>query len=153
MIVAAAVSAGVLAIYLLALWQPERQVRLHQKNLLRSIEKRDWERFARFLADDYSDRWGHDKEFVLSESRQVFRQFLFLNVRHEVRDVEVEGDRGMIAASITLEGTGGPLAELAEAHVNQLPGAFTFRWRHVGWQPWQWVLVEVNHPALDLPER
>ena len=34
------------------LWQPERQVRLHQRNFLQALEDRDWERLAEFV-----DQW------------------------------------------------------------------------------------------------
>ena len=141
-----------MAIYIFALWQPERQLRLHQRNLLRAVEKGNWERFASFIASDYSDRWQHDKEFVLRESREVFRQFLFLTVRHEVRDVDAQGETGTLSVSIELLGTGGPLAEFARERVNRLGAPFTFRWRHRGWKPWEWELVEVNHPELELSE-
>ena len=114
--------------------RPERQLRLHQANLLRAVEKRDWERFARFLADDYSDRWGHDKEFVLSESRAgVSAVLVFEAFGTSCETSEVDDDRGMVAVSITLEGTGGPLAQFAKAACESaLTAPFTFRWRHVG---------------------
>jgi hypothetical protein len=143
---------GATAIYAFALWQPERQLRLHQVDLLKAVEKRNWERFARFVADDYSDRWQHDKEFVLRESREIFRQFLFLKLRHEIRDVQTLADSGILTVSIELEGSGGPLAEFAKERVNNLGAPFTFRWKHRGWKPWEWQLVEVNQPELDLSE-
>jgi|SoiMethySBSTD1v2_1073268.scaffolds.fasta_scaffold2686739_1 predicted TIM-barrel fold metal-dependent hydrolase len=143
---------GAIAVYVFALWQPERQLRLHQRNLLRAVEKRNWDRFASFIAPDYSDRWQHDREFVVRESREVFRQFLFLTVRHEVHDAYAHGGIGNLSVSIKLNGSGGPLAEFVSERVNHLGAPFTFRWRHRGWKPWEWELVEVNHPDLELPE-
>ena len=148
----AVVLLGIAAIYAAALWQPARQLQLHQANLLRAVEKRNWERFARFIADDYSDRWGHDKEFVLRESREVFRQFLFLTVHHEVRAMQILDQKGTVVARIELAGSGGPLADLARGRVNALSEPFTFRWRQRSWKPWDWQLVEVDQPELDISE-
>src|SRR5688572_20180383 len=58
---AAAAVLGALALYLLWLWQPERQVRLHTAHFLKKVERRNWEAATRFLAADYRDRWGHDR--------------------------------------------------------------------------------------------
>lgn len=148
----AVVLLGIVAIYTAALWQPARQVQLHQANLLRAVEKRNWERFASFMADDYSDRWGHDKEFVVRESREVFRQFLFLTVRQEVRATTILDQKGTVVARIELTGSGGPLANVVRERVNALSEPFTFRWRQRSWKPWDWQLVQVDQPELDLSE-
>jgi hypothetical protein len=153
-IVCAAAILVVAAFYLVALWQPGRQLRLHQAHFFRALEKRDWERVHRFIAEDYSDRWGHDKEFVLRESREILRQFLFLKVRHELREVATIGDgaEGSVSARVTLEGSGGPLAEIAKAHVASLSQPFVFRWVHRSWKPWDWKLREIDQSELELPE-
>lgn len=148
----AVVLLGIVAIYTAALWQPARQVQLHQANLLRAVEKRNWERFASFMADDYSDRWGHDKEFVVRESREVFRQFLFLTVRQEVRATTILDQKGTVVARIELTGSGGPLANVVRERVNALSEPFTFRWRQRSWKPWDWQLVQVDQPELNLSE-
>ena len=140
------------AIYLLALWQPERQVRLHQSHLIRAVEKRNWDRFASFVADDYSDLWGHDRTFVLRESREVFRQFLFLTLRQEIESAEADFGRGKVSARLEIEGSGGPLAELAKQHVNGLRHPFTFHWQQGSWKPWDWQLTRVEQPELRLPD-
>ncbi len=148
----AVVVLAIVAAYIAALWQPARQLRLHQANLLRAVEKRNWDRFARFVADDYSDRWGHDKEFVLRESREVFRQFLFLGVRHEICAVQKLEENGTVVVRIELTGSGGPLADMAKERVNSLAQPFAFRWRRQSWKPWDWQLVAVDQPELDLSE-
>ena len=53
------------ALYAAWLGQPARQVRLHTAHFLGTVERRKWNRVQAFVADNYSDRWGHDKEFVL----------------------------------------------------------------------------------------
>lgn len=127
-------------------------MRLHQAHLLQAVEERDWDRFGRFFAAHYSDAWGHDKGFVLRESREVFRQFLLLTVQHEVQTLQVGEGRGAVSARITLEGSGSPIAQIAKRTVNGLREPFTFRWEQQSWKPWDWRLVAVAHPDLDLPE-
>jgi hypothetical protein len=45
-------------LYLIWLWQPERQVRRHTENLFRAIERKDWEAVADFIGNDYHDHWA-----------------------------------------------------------------------------------------------
>jgi len=141
-----------LLLYCVALWQPERQLRLHQANLLRAVEKRDWERLATFFAEDYSDRWGHDKAIVIERAREVFRQFLFVKVRHTVTSIERAGDSAVVSAKISIEGSGGPLAQFAQERIATLAEPFIFRWSKRSWKPWDWQLREVNQPELEMPE-
>lgn len=143
----------VAVIFLAVLWQPDRQVRLHQLHFLRSLEKRDWPRFATFVSEQYSDRWQHDKAFLLREPREVFRQFIVLGIEQEERSLFVAGGKGRIAAKLTITGNGGPFAELAKQRVNALAEPFTFRWVKQSWKPWDWQLVEVDQPELVFPER
>ncbi|HEX5177680.1 MAG TPA: hypothetical protein VFV83_11645 [Chthoniobacteraceae bacterium] len=141
-----------LLLYCAALWQPQRQLRLHQANLLRAVEKRDWERVATFFADDYSDRWGHDKASVIERAREVFRQFLFVKIRHAITTIDRLNDSASVAASIKIDGSGGPLAQFAEERVDALRDPFVFRWSKQSWKPWDWKLREVNQPELEIPE-
>lgn len=77
----AAIAALVLAgLFLLWLWQPERQVRLHTSHLLKKVERRNWEAVGKFFAADYRDRWDHNRETALSDAREAFRQFLFVTI-------------------------------------------------------------------------
>jgi hypothetical protein len=152
-LVYAAAALVAVAVYCVALWQPERQLRLHQAHLLRAVEKRDWERFATFLADDYSDRWGHDKAIVIERAREVFRQFLFVKVRHSITSIDrANHDAASVSAKITLQGSGGPLAQYAEERAATLRDPFVFRWVKGSWKPWDWHLREVNQPELEIPE-
>jgi hypothetical protein len=44
-----------IALYLLWLWRPEHQVRLHTKNFFHAVEHRNWDAVADFIGDDYHD--------------------------------------------------------------------------------------------------
>ena len=140
------------AIFLALLWQPARQVRLHQEHLLRAVGKRNWQAVGRFIAAEYHDRWGHDKENVLAQSAQVFGQFLWCDIQTEERMLAISDGSAALSARLTLAGTGGPLAEYARQRVNVLDAPFTFQWMRRSWKPWDWVLVEVDQPQLEIGE-
>ena len=143
-------AAFVTAIFLALLWQPARQVRLHQRHLLRAVEKRNWQAVGRFIGAEYRDRWGHDKENVLGRATQVFSQFLLCHLEGEERSLALAEDTGIIAVKISLGGTGGPIAEYAKQRVNVLTEPFTFKWTHRSWKPWDWELIECDHPRLEI---
>jgi hypothetical protein len=138
------------ALYAAWLWQPERQVRLHHAHFLGAVERRKWDKVQGFVADNYSDRWGHDKEFVLREAREVFRQFLFLTIQGEPQSCSITGREAEIRAPIRLAGDGSPIAHLVVERVNALREPFAFAWARQSWRPWDWQLTRLDHPALDL---
>lgn len=136
-----------LGIWLAWLWQPERQVRLHSETLIRSVERRNWRKVETLLADKYTDRWEHDKGFVVGALRQVFQQFIFLDIQHEI--VAADAISGRATANVKISGQGGALAQIVMTKVNALGPPFTFTWeKRSGW-PWDWQLVAVDHPTLE----
>lgn len=135
-----------------ALWwwlQPERQVRRAQTRLIAAIEDKDFAAFERLLADDYRDRWGHDKTIVLARTKDVFQQFLFLTIVREEKTLDFRGSDWTVREKITLNGTGGPLAMFAKDEVNRLRAPFAIAWRRSG-GPTEWVVGSVEQPELDL---
>ena len=114
---AAGLAAVALAIFLALLWQPARQVRLHQRHLLKAVEKRNWQAVWKFIGAEYRDRWGHDKENVLSQSAQVFGQFVFCNIEAQEHSLILVDGAGTIGVRLALGGTGGPIAEYAKQRV------------------------------------
>jgi hypothetical protein len=149
----AAVAALVaLALYLLWLWQPERQVRLHTAHFLKKVERRNWDGVSDFIAADYRDRWEHDKESAVADAREVFRQFLFVTVESRTDSCELASDSATTRTVIKISGSGGPVAQLVMERVNTLRDPFTFGWRKASWKPWDWQLTGIDHPELK-PER
>ena len=145
------------AVILVTVWlywwlQPERQLRRAQGRLIAAVEKRDFDAMARLLAEDYRDRWGHDKAIVVGESRQVFSQFLMLTIERESRSVEMGTQSSIVREKLTIEGFGGPLAVAAKDAVNALREPFSLSWRRRSWKPWDWELLSVEQPELRLPE-
>lgn len=143
----------VAALYAAWLWQPARQVQRHTAHFLKAVEGRSWDTAGGLVAEDYSDRWGHDKENVLTDARAVFAQFLFLTIQAEPEDATVSGDRAKIRSPVKLAGRGGPLAELVVGRVNGLRAPFVFTWQKRSWKPWHWQLVRLDHPELEIEDR
>ncbi|MDQ3622098.1 MAG: hypothetical protein M3463_06375 [Verrucomicrobiota bacterium] len=144
------VALGAVSIFVMLLWRPLRQVALHQAHLLKAVEKRNWAKAGEFIALDYSDRWGFDKEVVLAQAASVFQHFLFLSIGQEQHTITAANGRGSVVARLTLAGRGNPGAESAMQQVNSLAEPFTFEWEKKSWKPWDWQLVEIDHPRLKI---
>lgn len=143
----ALVAAGLCAAWL---WQAERQVRLHTVHFLEAVEGRKWDTVRGFVAEDYSDRWGHDKENVMTDARTVFGHFLFLTIQGEPGPATV-GDRSAeIRVPVKIAGQGSPIAGLVMERVNTLGPPFLFAWRQRSWKPWDWALMRIDHPDLEI---
>jgi len=149
LVIAFAVLAAV--VWCVWLWQPERQVRKHTETFIDAVEGKDWEHLAEVTADDYSDRWGHDKTTLISRTKEVFSQFFIIDI--EVHDITVGESEGIGTATtrVTLKGTGGPLAQLAVDEAMRLKQPFVFTWRLRSGKPWDWVLTRIEQPELRIP--
>ena len=148
----AGVAAVVIILYSLWLWQPERQVLKHHEHFLKAVSNRNWTRFAGFLDDKYTDRWGHDRAGVLSDSREVLSQFFTLTLTGESTDCAVDGNTGTVSCRLRMQGAGTPVAESAVSEVNSLAAPFTFKWTRQSWKPWDWKLMSVDNPQLNIPQ-
>jgi len=134
------------------LWQPERQVLLHQEHFIEAVSDRKWKKIDRFLADDFRDRFGHDKAWALKESREVLRQFFALTVLGEdTSNTFTTPDRrdATVTATLKIEGGGTPIAEYAKTEVNRSQHPFTFTWKQQSWKPWDWQLTSIDHPLME----
>ncbi|MDP9003392.1 MAG: hypothetical protein M3N12_01225 [Verrucomicrobiota bacterium] len=145
-------AAVILGLYLVALWRPERQVRLHTAHLLSQIEKRNWQAAAEFIGNDYQDGWGLDRAILLERLREVFR--LLPSTRIEANDPQVRTEtvKGLCTARITITGGAGEFASVIQARVNSLTAPFEFEWRRQSSKPWDWKLVSVRNPALEVSD-
>ena len=145
--------AVVLGIYLMWLWGAEHQVRLHSDHLFRAMQSKSWLKFDSFVSDDYHDQWGQDHALVAERTREVFRYFRSLRIAPGYAIVRAGDGRASWQAKITIEGDDNELAALVKDRVNLLTTPFTLEWRRVSGKPWDWKLVRVGNPALELPTR
>src|SRR5256714_9259962 len=115
------VVAVIWGIYLLRLWQPQRQIELHNVHLLEQIEQHNWKAVGEFIGDTYQDRWGNDRKLLLERLPQVFRALG--NTRIEAADVAGRRDegRGFWTAKITIKGTG-EFADYIQARTKSIEG-------------------------------
>jgi hypothetical protein len=148
-----AIVALVLGLWLAQLWSAENQVRLHSEHFLRQIEKRKAAGAGAFLAPNYHDDWGHDRELVLDRLRMVLRVFSSLTLTVDAPQVALDSPTATWSASIRLEGAGGEFAPEIIGRVNSLTTPFELQWQRESWRPWDWKLVQVSNPTLRLSGR
>ena len=141
----------VAALFLLWLWRPERQVRLHSEHLLDAIEHKSWSRVADFIADDYRDRWQNDRALLLERIREVLRYLRGLHVQASNVAVRIDNRHGYWTAKITIAAEQDEVTELVKERVNSLTTPFELEWRRLSGKPWGWKLVRVSNSGLELP--
>lgn len=81
----------------------------------------------------------------------VFGEFATLAVERERAGISAGEAGWILTEKVTVRGIGGPLAMAVRDEVNALREPFAMTWRRRGAMPWDWELVCVDHPALDLP--
>ena len=138
-------------IYLVRLWQGQRQVELHSVRLLAQIEKHNWKAVDEFVGSDYVDQWGNDRALLLERLREVFRALPKARIESRVVSVQTRNGRGSWIARITLKSTG-EFADLIQNRVNSLDSPFEFEWQRGATWPWDWKLVAVKNPALEISD-
>lgn len=145
------VVAAVWGIYLARLWQPQRQVELHSVHLLAQIEKRNWKSVGEFVGSEYRDRWGNDRALLLERLPEVFRALPNAKIEASGVVARAANGRGYWSAKVKIRAAG-PYAEWIEGRVNSLESPFEFEWQPGATWPWDWKLVAVENPALEIPE-
>lgn len=132
-------------------WHAGRQVHLHQQHFLETVGDRNWKKAADFLAADYRDRWGQSRAEVLQRLPQAFQDFLACGVESESESLEWKGGDGIVRARIRIVGSGGPIARFVMEEVGKLEQPFALTWRKQSWKPWDWALVSVDQPQIEIP--
>ena len=141
----------VLVVGLAIHWRPARQVRLHQEHLLQAIGDRNWKKVHTFVSSDYHDRWGQTGNTLLAHLPQVFGNFLACGVLQTPVSQAWPDGTCAVSSRIRIVGSGGPIAQFVIDQCQSLRAPFTFKWRHRSWKPWDWALIEVDQPELEIP--
>jgi len=148
---------GVLAValciglYLLLLWRPDHQVRLHTEHLFHAIDDRDWEAVGNFIGDDYHDQWGDDRARLLERMREGFRWVRGSSIMAPSALVQVETSRAVWIGRIIVYSSDGGVMQLLDERVNTLPTPFELKWHRVSPKPWDWKLVRVSNFTFQIP--
>lgn len=140
-----------IAFYCVWLWQQERQIVRHTENLFRRIEQKNWSGFADLVAVDYADQWGNDRALLLERMRLVLGYSRQVHLHVSDSNCKIDNGVGIWRGRITIEGDDSDLVAAAKQQVNSLTAPFELRWRKVSDKPWDWKLVRVSNPDLEIP--
>lgn len=138
-------------IYLLWLWRPEHQVRLHTEHFFRAIDGRNWDTVADLIGDDYRDQWDNDRTRLLERIREGFRWVRGSWITAPDAAVQVETPRAIWIGKINVYSSDDGVMQFLDEHVNRLPAPFALEWHHLSGRPWDWKLVRVSNPAFQIP--
>ena len=128
---------------------PERQIAKKQATLIRGIEQRKRSKVEKLIADNYSDRWGFDKQDAVTAFLDVGSQFVMLGVTELDPKHEFGDDSATVTTRLKIDGTGSPVANLVIRKTNQLKTPFVFEWKKQSCWPGSWRLEKVDN--ADLP--
>ncbi|CAN5372507.1 hypothetical protein BH23VER1_BH23VER1_37250 [soil metagenome] len=141
-----------LAVYLIAYhWAPERQVARRQAAFVGAIDGADHGTYSRLISPSYSDRWGFTHDSAIQGIRDLSRHFLSLQADYSPASLVAEGETWVATGQLKLGGQGNAIAQEAVARANRLTEPFTFSWQKESWKPWDWQLVQIDHPNLHVP--
>jgi hypothetical protein len=140
-----------MGLYLIWLWQPERQVRCHTENLFRAIERKDWESVADFIGNDYQDQWADDRARVLERLREGLRYVRDPRITASNPSVQVEAQHAVWSGKITLYSIDSDVMEMLDQHVNSVWTPFELEWHRISGKAWDWKLVRVSNSAFEIP--
>ena len=149
--VAGAIAALLFGLWLAHLWGSENQVRLHTEHFLSQIEKRDWAGAGEFLAANYRDDWGDDRQLVINRLRFGLRFFNTLTITAKETRIQVEESGAIWSARVQIAGAGSDVVPQAVEEINHLTTPFKLRWQKQSWKPWDWKLGKVSNSELQLP--
>ena len=140
-----------IGLYLLWLWRPEHQVRLHTENFFHAIEDRNWKAVADLIGNDYHDHWGDDRARVLERMREGFRWIRGSRIMASGPAVQVDARRAAWIGKITLYSSDDGVMEVLDQRVNKLSAPFELVWHRLSEKPWGWKLVRVSNSAFEIP--
>jgi len=138
-------------LYLIWLWQPERQVGRHTENFFQANEHKNWDAAADFVAADYQDQWGDNRVRVLERLRESFRYVRGPRIIASNPSVQVESPRAAWSGKIRLYSSDDDMMEVLDQRVNSLPSSFELEWHHLSGKPWDWKLARVSNSAFEIP--
>ena len=138
-------------LYLLWLWRPEHQIRLHTEHFFHAIDGRKWETVAEFVGNDYRDQWDQDRTRLLERLREGFRWVRGSAITAPNAVVQVETARAIWIGKINVYSSDDGVLQFLDERVNRLPAPFELEWHHVSRKPWDWKLVRVSNPAFEVP--
>jgi hypothetical protein len=148
----ASLAVVIIALRCLWLWQPERQLLLHQAHFRAAVEDRNWKRMSAMIDPGYSDRWGYTHDSGIAAAQPWLGQFFALTITTPDSTDVLTADGGTVTERWHLDGTGAEGAAMVMDRVNQIKAPFVFTWKHVSWKPWDWKLVRIDNAEANLSD-
>lgn len=138
-------------VWVVAGWMPSAQVQKKTGQLLTAAGDRNWKSVGRFMSDEYRDAWGLDKEAALRLAGEAGRHFFALVITPAGEPVVVpDGDRMIWRGRLVFGGRGNAVGEAMLSRASEFREDFVFAWRRESWKPWDWKLVSVSQPELNI---
>ena len=88
---------------------------------------------------------------LLERLPQIFRALGSTKIDANAIAFRREEGRGFWTAKITIKGTG-EYADYIQSRVNTLDAPFEFEWQSGARWPWDWKLVAVRNPSLEISD-
>jgi hypothetical protein len=67
------------------------------------------------------------------------------------RKIDNGGRVGLWRSRILIEDDDSGFGAVVKERVNSLTTPFELQWRHISGKPWDWKLVRVSNPELEIP--
>src|SRR5215467_15583412 len=106
-----------IGLYLLWLWRPEHQVRLHTEHFFRAIDGRNWDTVGDLIGDDYRDQWENDRARLLERMREGFRLVRGSWITAPDAKVQVESPRAIWIGKINVYSSDDGVMQFLDEHV------------------------------------
>jgi len=131
--------------------QPSRTLERSFSGLLRDVEKRKWNAVSKRISPDYQDRWGLDREAAIALGSDGLRQFFVFQIEPVSPRFSLQDNRSAtVETGLVFSGTGSALASVFLNRANDLQRDFTFTFVRASWKPWDWQLVSMDQPEVNL---
>lgn len=128
---------------------PAEQLARVQAQLIRAVEKRDWNTIEAFLSPDFLDDHENDRASALESAKQIFSGFFTLTIKTETTYNKGTQEIGMVFQKLKIEGTGTPVSQRVMERVDQTTEPFVFHWHKKGRWPWDWKLNQVQNEYVS----
>jgi hypothetical protein len=117
--------------------------------LIKAASDRKWDKVKAYMADDYRDDWGNDRDQAVKAGSDVLKNFLTLEITEEDASIDRKGTEATVSSQLRLSGRGNALGEEIKERANSFQGHFRFAWSRKSWKPWDWKLVSISQPEID----
>jgi hypothetical protein len=141
-------TAAVLALFFAIQWQPARQVKAHQQEFLRAVERGSARGINDLLDASYQDQWGFDRSQIVPACTDFRRCFLTVAFEELDPQIELREGRGIYSVRIRVQGSPTAVGQFVRQQANALRTPWTFIWRGTPGMPWRWRLQRIENPGV-----